>query len=220
MNDLFPAGLVPVPERFIWHWTAGRHTASAYELSRYGICVEHHENSDLPGDALARVVAGVPLARNMRPLAGVAPAHQDPIDGYAAHTGGLNGMSGSIALCGMFNAVDLRPTGDVVPGPFPITLQQVRAMLGLSASAALVYRMEVTDRTFLTHYEVHKIYGVGRQDKWNVTWLPGMKLEKDDVGPFLREQLRRWLAGSPIDDRLYAPPVGDSPHDALQGDDR
>ena len=199
------------PRRFVWHWTAGAHRSTGEERLRYHVLVEHIDGDPTdPADDVIRIAGGVPLARNMTSVSGLA-AHHDPDQGYAAHVAGLNSYSGAISLCGMRGAVDYRPGGSVSPGPSPITLAQVRAMLALSAQAATLYELEVSERTFLGHYEVGRVYGVElTRGRWDVSWLPALGLSKDDAGPYLREQLVRWLRSERIDERLYDPPPGAS----------
>lgn len=214
------ADLPARPKRFVWHWTAGAHRADHHELLRYHVLVEHLEGDPgTPEDDVVRIRAGVPLARNMTSVSGPA-AHHDPDHGYAAHVAHLNSYSGGIALCGMRGSVDYRPEGGVSPGPSPVTLEQVRALLALSAQAATIYELEVSERTFLGHYEVGQVYGVElTPGRWNVSWLPGLGLARDECGPFLREQLQRWLNSEPIDSRLYAPPPGDTSHDQVKAEE-
>lgn len=193
------------------HWTAGRHVASDYERTRYHLLIEDH------GDR-TRLVEGVPIERNMR-LSLSGPAyHQNPEVGYAAHTGGLNARAIGLAMCGMRGAADHRPGGVVDPGPEPITVRQVRAMLSTTASLCRAYDLEPIPTMVLGHHEVLERFGVGVR-KWDVSWLPGLGVAAEEVGPFLREQVRLWLASEPIDDRLYAPPVGATSEEVLEGDD-
>lgn len=193
----------------IWHWTGGAHKANAVDRRSYHHLIEQHATR-------VRHIAGVPAERNMRSLVGVPSAHNDPEDGYAAHAGGLNTGTIGLALCGMRGATDLRPGRDVVPGPSPITLHQVRALLGASASFAFAHGLPVTEETFLGHHEVRRVYGVGVA-KWDVSWLPGLNLAPHDVGPYLREQLSRWIAGEMIDDVLYSPPGGVDRMEMIEG---
>lgn len=194
----------------VWHWTGGAHTANAVDRRSYHHLIEQRA-------AGIRHIGGVPVERNLRPLTGIPSAHNDP-GGYAAHAGGFNTGTIGVSMCGMRGAVDLRPGRDVVPGPSPITLHQVRALLGVSASFAIAHDLPVTERTFLSHHEVRRVYGVGVA-KWDVSWIPGLNLSPDDVGPYLREQLSRWLTGDLIDDMLYAPPGGVDRAGMMAGDE-
>lgn len=218
-----PEDLPSAPKRIIWHWTAGGRQATLEELQRYHILVEHHsEQPGNPDDDHVVIRSGVPIARNMQNVNNLPPYHRNSDRGYAAHTKSFNSYSLGIALCGMHGAEDFRPTGSVSPGPYPITLEQVRAMLGLSVQAARIYNLEVSEDTFFSHYEAEYIHGVDQYPpgeriwKWNVTWIPGLDLPREQVGPFLREQLQRWLTNQEIDKRLYAPPIGESSEEAVR----
>lgn len=219
-----PEELLPGPERVIWHWTAGTREATLGELQRYHILVEHHAGDPgNPDDDRIVIRSGVPLKRNMRSLRGLPGYHNDSDRGYAAHTKGFNSRSIGIALCGMHGAKDFRPTGGVAPGPYPITMLQTRALLALSVQAARMYGLPPRPETFFSHYEAEFLHGVDQLPpgdeiyKWNITWLPGMNLAREEAGPWLRNQLKRWLAGQDIDDCLYTPPPGESSADAVRG---
>lgn len=199
------------PRAVVWHWTAGTHRANAVDRSSYHFLAEHRGDRVVP-------VAAVPIERNMRSLSGVPSYRREPGRGYAAHCGGLNTRTIGLALCGMTGAADHRPSGDVTPGRYPITLLQVRWLLGMSATLARAYDLEVTERTFLGHHEVRRVYGAGSA-KWDVSFIPGLGLDASEAGPFLREQLARWLRGDPIDDRIHAPPEGGDRDEALEGDE-
>lgn len=219
------------PERVILHWTAGTHVATLHETQFYHLLLEHHRGDpEDPTDDRIVVRAGVPIARNMRSgLSDLPPYYRDSDRGYAAHTRGLNGFSVGLALCGMRGAEDLRPEapeggerGRVAPGTHPITVLQVRAMLGLCVQAARVYDLPPDEEHFFTHWEAEALHGVDQYPpgpevwKWNVTWLPGFGLSREEAGPFLREQLVRWMEGSDIDDRLHAPPSGETSEAAVR----
>lgn len=195
------------PRRIIFHWTAGRHRASPEERLRYHFLIEHlyGEDMDDDGDDFAHLVAGVPVERNCRDLRGVPPAHKDP-GGYAAHTLGFNGFSVGLSLCGMAGAVDRRPSLPVEAGVTPITTLQVRCLIATSVSLGAMYGLEPVPEQMFTHYEAEAIHGVDQVPKgpgtwkWNVTWLPHRPdMPKDDVGPWLREQIARWRDGRSVD---------------------
>ena len=200
------------PKRVVWHWTAGALFATKRERGCYHVLIEHLEGH--PGDPNDdRIVyrAGVPIARNMRSVSGLPSYRHDRENGYAAHVAHLNSYSIGMAMCGMRGAVDERPGRPVLPGPSPITPLQVRALLALSAQMAAAYDLEVTERTFLGHFEVGRVFGVElTPGRWDPSWIPGFHLGKEDVGDFLRRQLALWLAGSRIDERLDEPATGSS----------
>jgi hypothetical protein len=198
--------------------------SSKEERRHYHLLVEHVEaRPESPEDDVVFVRAGVPIARNMRRVAGLHGYHHDTRDGYAAHTRSFNAFSIGLALCGMRGAADFRPAGDVSPGPSPITIEQVRALLSLSVQASRIYELPVSAETFFTHREAEALHGVDQLPegpkiwKWNVEWIPGFAFELGEAGPFLREQLQRWLDGRTIDDRLYDPPAGESSYSAVGG---
>jgi len=193
-------------------------------MARYHVLVEHHEGDPAdPSDDRIVLRSGVPFARNMQSVGNLPLYHRDADRGYAAHTKALNSFSVGLALCGMRGAKDFRPGGSVSPGPSPITLEQVRAMLALSVQIARIYELEIHEETFFCHYEAEAIHGIDQLPpgdriwKWDTTWIPGVDLARNEAGPFLREQMRRWMAGEEIDDRLYAPPAGSRSRDAVRG---
>lgn len=214
-----PDSLPAPPERFILHWTAGGNRAAQHDLLSYHLAIEHHEGMpEDPSDDTVAYRQGVPLDRNMRQLSmGDPPAIRDPDVGYAAHTSRFNSFSAGVALCGMRGAHDFRPEGTVSPGPSPITLEQVRALLSVCAVAVEIYGLEVSERTFFTHFEADHIHGRPQPGKWNITWIPGFHLNREDVGPYLRDQLQRWVDGEEIDPRLYEPPAGERLADSIRG---
>lgn len=219
-----PEELPAPPKRVIWHWTAGARTSTPEERARYHILLEHHEGDPAdPLDDEIAIRAGVPIGRNMRSVEGLPGYHRNKATGYGAHTRGFNSYSIGLAACGMRRATDYRPDGGVNPGPSPITLEQVRALLAMSVSIHRIYELEVTPETFFSHYEAESLHGVDQLPegpemwKWNLTWIPGLGLSRERAGYWLREQLTRWIAGEEIDDRLYEPPAGASSREAVRG---
>lgn len=162
--------------------------------------------TDEPEDDWARPVLGVPIERNLRSLTGIPVAHSDPLNGYAAHTRGFNAFSIGVSVCGMRNAVDRRPNFGVDPGPRPITVQQIRSLIGTCVSLLAQYNLEPIPEQFFTHYEAETLHGVDQIPvgpgtwKWDITWLPHRPdMLKEDVGPWIREQVVRWKKRFPID---------------------
>jgi len=215
--------LTAPPRRVIWHWTAGGLFATKRERSCYHVLIERLEGHPHdPTDDRIVYRAGVPIARNMRSVAGLPSYAHDRERGYAAHVARLNAYSIGVAMCGMRGAVDYRNVGrGVRPGPSPITALQVRALLSISVVLASVYDLEVSERTFLGHYEVERVYGIAlTRGRWDPSWIPTRHdLDPGEVGDYLREQLVRWLAGSPIDDAIYDPPEGASSLDESAGEE-
>lgn len=199
-------------KRLIWHWTAGRHHPSPEELLRYHYLIAHDYGEDIDddGDDVARLIEGVPVENNLRSVAAPA-AHQGPIVdgkpvGYAAHTAGFNSWSIGLSLCGMRGAVDRRPELGVEPGPSPITVLQIRCLIASSVSIGALHGLEPVPEQMFSHYEAESIHGVDQVPagpgtwKWNVTWLPHRPdMPKDDVGPWLREQVARWRDRKSVD---------------------
>lgn len=193
--------------RIVLHWTAGGHTATRKERLHYHYLIEHMAgDTDEPEDDWARVVGGVPPERNLRSLAGTPAAHNDPERGYAAHTAGFNSWSLGVSLCGMRGAVDRRPGLGVEPGPSPITVQELRCLFGTVTSLLAKHALEPVPEQLFTHYEAETLHGVDQAPrgpgtwKWDVTWIPHRpELAKDEVGDWLREQVRRWRDSKPVD---------------------
>jgi len=199
------------PRRLIVHWTGGGHTSSCDERRSYHLLVEHMLGEpDDPTDDIVRVVSGVPMERNLRPLHSSDPsAATDPETGYAAHTRGLNSYSIGLSLCGMRRAVDRRGShtavGPVDPGPEPITRLQVEAMIQLAHQWCRIYSREPDADTVFCHWEAEYLHGIdqlpiGRKIwKWDVTYLPGLELSRVEAGPWIRAQIERAMRGEEIE---------------------
>lgn len=193
--------------RIILHWTAGGHEASEHDRASYHWLLEHAIGDPAdPTDDKVRRVLGVPAERNATPTTGRPSYERDPERGYAPHTYNFNTGSLGVALCGMRGAVDGRPGGVVQPGTSPITLLQVRGLLGLVVELLGVYGLDPTPEQLFTHYEAEALHGVDQLPrgpgnwKWDITWLPHRPdVAKDDVGPWLREQVARWQRGAAVD---------------------
>lgn len=206
-----PGELERPPERLVLHWTAGTHRAGSHELLRYHALVEHREGdpSD-PSDDSVRMVQGVPVSRNCGTVE-FPPAHEDPEAGYAAHVRLFNSGSIGLAACAMRGAVDRRPEGSVDPGPSPLTRVQVGALVKRSVEFLSTYDLRPIDDRLMTHREVETLHGVEQPGKWDVTWLPFSDLGPDEVGPWLREQVRRAMDGEPWGAELRTPDEAEDP---------
>lgn len=145
-------------ERIILHWTAGTHSASAEARNRYHEIVE--------GDG-------------RRVMGDYAPeANLDCTDGqYARHTRGLNTGSIGLSMAAMAGARE-RPFD---AGKYPIMPVQLTAFCDMVAEYALTYDIPVTPRTVLTHAEVQPTLGVWQRQKWDITWLPGLRRPIDPI---------------------------------------
>jgi hypothetical protein len=190
-------------ERLILHWTAGErdipnggiHVATPEEMRRYHILVEHDEGpTPDPADDEINVLAGVPIERNAGSVRGKPGAHRDWTNGYAAHTRGFNSGSLGLSLCGMRGAVDYRPGGDVDPGPSPITSRQVDVMLGMIVQFLRIWGYAPTDDRVFTHWEAGAIHGRPQGGRWDIGWIPGHHFRREQVGPWIRRQVRERTA--------------------------
>lgn len=180
-----PSRLPGKPKRVICHWTAGGYTASLHDREHYHALIEWR-------DGEAHIVAGVPIVNNMAALGPGIPTYhgEDAPHGYAPHTRDFNSWSIGYAICGMFSALDRGNIGD-----FPIRPEQVDILIGLCATTAAAFGLEVTEDTFFTHFEAQSIHGVTQRGKWDITVIPWLleELGPDDVGPWLRAQVRERL---------------------------
>lgn len=189
------------------HWTGGGHRATTGERLRYHYLVEHMAGeTDEPEDDWARLVGGVPPERNLRGLAGVPAAHNAPETGYAAHTAGFNSWSLGISICAMRDAVDRRPELGVYPGPSPVTVQQLKCLFGTCVSLLAKHGLAPVPEQLFTHYEAEALHGVDQVPKgpgtwkWDIEWIPHRPdLKKGECGPWIREQVKRWREGLPVD---------------------
>jgi hypothetical protein len=133
------------------------------------------------------------------------PAHKDPDNGYAAHTGKFNSYSVGLALCGMRGAVDRRPkdsgvSGAVDPGTHPITVMQIRTMIALCVQFCAIYSYRPTEDRIFTHWEAEHLHNRPQtQGRWDITWIPGKFFTRRDVGPWIRRQVFNWREGRTID---------------------
>lgn len=187
-------------ERMILHWSAGSHTASDHDRCRYHYLIEHHEGDPRnPDDDVTTILSGVPVEANLKRAAGRPIYCDDPEDGYAAHTRGFNTGSVGISLCGMRGARDLRPGGQVDPGPSPITRLQVRALIGLLVSKLAEYDLGLSEDTVFTHAEADWIHGRPQVGKWDISWCPGITLSRRDYGDWIREQVARHQRGEQVE---------------------
>jgi hypothetical protein len=73
-------------------------------------------------------------------------------------------------------------------GPHPMTADQIKAGCRHVAGLAQRYGIAVTRRTILTHAEVQPTLGIKQKGKWDIRWLPDMRVigEPVEVGDELR----------------------------------
>lgn len=155
--------------RIIMHWTAGASGVTEIEREHYHVII----GSD------SRVYLG-----RLRP-----EANSNTSDGiYAAHTLNLNGGSIGVALDAMAHAKE-RPFD---AGTNPITNDMLSKFYEEIATLCIVYKIPLSKWSVLTHAEVQPTLGVRQNNKWDITWLPGMTKPGDpvEVGNVLRMGIR------------------------------
>lgn len=197
---------LPAPPRtIVLHWTAGDHLPTDHELQSYHYLVSHaHADTPDPADDLVAVEPGVAVRENMGDVSGHEVVGDPDVD-YAAHTLGYNSYSVGVALCGMRGATDYRPDGSVDPGTSPITRKQVRCVLGFVWSLCQSWGLDPEEpENLTTHYEMEWMHGVDQYPRgpgswrWDVTWIPGLDLPKNEYGFWVREQVASFEGGSEI----------------------
>lgn len=135
--------------RVILHWSAGTNTVSDLDKEHYHIII----------DGKGNVVRGDhTIADN------VNTADND----YAAHTRGCNTGSIGVSMACMAGAVE----SPFNAGKFPMTETQWNRAMEVIAHLASFYKIEVTDKTILSHAEVQKNLGIQQAGKWDVSRLP------------------------------------------------
>lgn len=136
-------------DRIIWHWTAGRHKASALDKRHYHILIEDD----------GKLVRGDP------PIDANAAPHKP---NYAQHTLNCNTGSIGVSMCGMLGAVE----SPFDPGAFPITRTQWTVLATVLTDLCRRYTIPVRPGTVLSHAEVEKTLGIKQRQKWDVSRLP------------------------------------------------
>lgn len=152
-----------------WHWTAGAYGVNPLEEDAYHFII----GSD------GKVTKGIDSPEdNIPPLKPGA---------YAASTLNRNSWNISIAVDAMAGAVE-RPFN---PGRAPITQAQVDALVALTAKLAAKYNIPIIRTRILSHAEVQPTLGIRQRNKWDITWLPGMKAPGNpvEVGDRLRKMV-------------------------------
>lgn len=158
-------------KRIIWHWTAGNHTPSAYEKTRYHLLID--------GDGSVQV--------GKHPISANASGRKLSPGTYAAHTANLNTDSIGLALCAMHEAKE-RPFN---AGKYPITDNQITSLIDETAKLCIQYGIKPTRKTVLSHAEVEKSLGVKQKNKWDIMWVPGLShpISSVEIGDSLRSQV-------------------------------
>ena len=172
-------------KRVILHWTGGAHKPNATDRAAYHILINgtgqvHH--GDHPISANERIGDGTP---------------------YAAHTRGCNTNSIGVALCAMHGAQE-RPWS---AGRYPVTPEQVDALVATTARLCGEYGIPVTRETVLSHAEVERTLGIRQRAKIDIMWLPGMMTMGDPVvvGDRLRDLVRAKM--QPVTPAAEPPPT-------------
>lgn len=168
-------------KRIIWHWTAGRYTASDYEKTRYHFLIEE-DGSEVEGDK--------PPEANKGPLG----------PDYVRHAGGFNTDSIGVAVCAMGGAQE-RPFHK---GQYPVTREQIDGLVRVTADLCEIYNITPGRYTTMCHSEVRPRFGAGVY-KWDVNYLPAFPrlIEPEAAGDYLRGRVQQELAN-----RRPAPKTG------------
>ena len=171
-------------KRIIIHWSAGTHKVSNLDREHYHFIIA--------GDGTVEV-GKYPVSAN--------DSTSDSV--YAKHTKDCNTGSIGVAVAAMAGAVE-KPFST---GVYPITTEQVSALVALCARLAKQYGIPVTRETILTHAEVQPTLGIKQAGKWDITWLPGFHTKRDPVetGDFIRAHIA--AAISPRVQVSVAPPA-------------
>lgn len=146
-------------KRIHWHWTAGAPGINPHEADSYNYVITWPDG---------KVVPCVPDNRQIPPLLNGA---------YAAHT--LNANSNAIGIS--LDCMALAKERPFDPGKYPITKEQLEAMVRLTAVLNKKYKIAVTRETNLSHAEVQKTLKIKQKNKWDITWLPGMDKPGDPI---------------------------------------
>lgn len=155
--------------RLHWHWTAGGPDILPEESDSYNYIFRWPDG---------KCVSCVPDKNQIPPLLNGA---------YAAHTRGANSRALGLSMDGMALAKE-RPFD---AGKYPITEEQVNALVEKSAFLNRKYGIAVTRSTNLSHAEVETTLKIKQRQKWDIMWLPGMDKPGNaiEVGDFLRKKV-------------------------------
>lgn len=158
-------------KRLVMHWSAGSYNPTFYDRQFYHFLVDGeggiHRGIYAPEDNL------------------------DCSNGkYAAHTGGGNTGAIGVALCAMagFSAPEK-------VGLYPIKKKQLESFLALCAALCKKYKLQITPKTVLTHYEFGVLQpATASAGKIDITYLPPYPtVKRGAVGGFLRQKIK-WYA--------------------------
>lgn len=171
MSDIVIPALTQLPaapKRIILHWTGGGPHASEFEREHYHYLVEQSGN----------IVAGVPVAANMRKVGAKHP--------YAAHTRGFNSFSVGVSFCGMAGVKSLPDWHSGKRGKAPLVEQQLVTGCLFVGHLCRTWKLQVSESTVFTHAEAERIHGVDQDSKWDIDVLA---FRPDDTP----QQVGRWI---------------------------
>lgn len=156
--------------RIITHWAAASYMDTAASLDKYHFLVLHD----------GTIVAGTHVPEDNEYIG----------DGhYAAHTKNCNTGSIGVTMVAMGRAKQF----PFFAGPWPITDVQLDSFYDLVASLCIKYGIPVTRETVLSHAEVQPTLKIKQDQKWDISWLPGMSASGDavKVGDLMRAEISK-----------------------------
>lgn len=162
--------------RLVFHHTGGSYVPNSVDLDRY--------HGVIDGDA---------QMHNGRHRFAANFAGQRLVAGrYAAHTRGLNGGAGGLAIGAMNQAQWASPFAS---SRFPVKPAQVDALIDNSARVCLQFGIEPHRRFTLSHAEVEITLGVKQANKWDFDYWPrGGPGSRDPIA--IGDELRAELANA------------------------
>lgn len=113
-----------------------------------------------------------------------------PLNRQAPHTWHYNSAIGISLAC----MSGYRSPSE--PGPYPPKKEQWEALISIVRQLADHYQVPVEPSTILMHGEVYPILHVYQDGKWDIGWLPHLKLYGERV---CGDELRRRIAGQQDD---------------------
>jgi hypothetical protein len=158
------------------HWTAGAKGIIPLEADSYNFLID--------SEGCANVGSHPPEAQTPENI-------RKGSKFYAAHTLNANSYAIGVALDAMAGAQE-RPFR---AGTNPITGAQLAGAVKFVAMLAKKYKIPVERGRILSHAEVQPTLGIKQNQKWDITWLPGMTAVGDAVviGDQIREMVRKEL---------------------------
>ena len=155
------------------HWTAGADGVNSLEKDSYNYVVGR-DGKVTEGD--------FPLTAQIPPL---RPGK------YAAHALNANSRRVGVSMDAMAGANE-RPFR---VGSNPITKIQLEETARLVAAINRACGIKVTRQTNLTHAEIQRTLGIRQNNKWDVTWIPGMDKPGDpiEVGDVIRKMISGYM---------------------------